>query len=243
MLKYIFIALSAIVTVNTVLTAKKWKAISKFQKFIIVLGILTIIIGSYVAIKENIDSGQIKNVESKVGKIETDTKCLDSLYVSFNVGNDSFLTSSNGQFQIPSDPSLGSFFTSWIKNNELFLNIVIRNEKGEIIATIEGQTWKIYKDDYDYNNDEKGFEIVTPDKKVVFQIFLKDTIAYIRGLIMTEKKIGFYIHEVPSGGSLWQPVNPSKWDYEIPSDLVNRIFLYPREFHYGERDLNNVLNN
>ena len=112
--------------------------------------------------------------------------------------------------------------------------MVIRDEKGDIVATIDGKTWKLYKEGYDYNNDDKGFEIVTPDKKVLFQIFLESEIVHIRGLIMTDKKTGFYIHECDYG-SAWNPVNPAKFNFEIPK-TVKRLFKYPREKYFGVRN-------
>ncbi|NJK85398.1 MAG: hypothetical protein HC906_04940, partial [Bacteroidales bacterium] len=85
----------------------------------------------------------------------------------FNVGGETILRSKDGFFQIPYEEKLGNFFKAWIEENKLFLEIIIRDQDGNIIATVEGQTWKIYNSGYDYNNDESGFEIVTPDKNVV----------------------------------------------------------------------------
>ena len=244
MLKILLVILGSVVAINSLISALKWKEISRVRKLWTLANIVLIIMTSYYAWIEAQESKINKSIESKIGELRTINYSKKNKTITFDIGG-AYLKSDIGVFQLPLiNKNKGNFFKAWIENSRLFINMVIRNEVGEIIATIEGQTWKVYKDGYDYNNDDKGFEIVTPDKRVIFQIFMKEDLVFVRGLVLSDNKEGYYIIEKPKEkySSKLAIVNLNQKKWEVP-DAVPKIFKYPRESYFGERDLNNPLNN
>ncbi len=249
----IYIVLVVIVGIYSILNSIKWNEISKFQKLLTCISIVAAIVGGIYTWDSYLKDKEIKNINSPIGKIYANNYSEENEPMQFELGQ-FFSRNDDGSIYIPSVKKDEICFYAKISNSELFLNIVIRNEKGEIIATIDGHTWKMYKGGYDYNNDDKGFEIVTPDKRVVFQIFLRENIVVIRGLLMFDDKSGLYIEDAPKEGHknkldlengytvIALPVRTEKVQFAIPTQ-VPKLSKYPRETNYGVRDYNNPLNN
>jgi hypothetical protein len=80
-------------------------------------------------------------------------------------------------------------------NGKLVVSTIIRGLDGKPIAVIEDNEWTLYdRENYEYNNDEKAFEVVSKgDRKVMFQIEYKDGIASLFGLFVNEVGAGIYI--------------------------------------------------
>lgn len=241
MLRIVTLILGLIVTINAIWTTIKWKKSSLIKKIFALLSVVVVLITAYYAWTDFKENEKVKKIESKVGELKALNNYKD-LRITFAFGTNVFYESLKGDLQFPGNTKKGKYLKAWINDDKLFLSVVIRNQIDEIIATIEGQTWKVYNIEYDYNNDDKGFEIVTPDKKVVFQIFLKDHIVHIRGLILSDQKFGYYVYNDPTDkGAMLEIVDLTKKTFMIP-DFVPKIFMYPRETNYGVRDFNNPLN-
>ena len=110
MLRIIFIILSVIVAVDTIMVSQKWNEISKFRKIFTVLGILAVLIGGFITYIDYKDEKERERVERKLGELETTDFTVDEKLITFEVGNDVKLLSKTGYFQFPSLDHPGSFF-------------------------------------------------------------------------------------------------------------------------------------
>lgn len=127
-----------------------------------------------------------------------------------------------------------TFVTKW---NDIFslravngkYNVILylREKDGDAVASINGTLFKIYHDGYDFNYDSKGFEIVTGDLKVVFQLDYRDGAVYMAGLLYKEDGSSLYIH----GPYIDFP----KRDFIEPANEIPRLFKYPREEYFRQR--------
>lgn len=123
-----------------------------------------------------------------------------------------------------------------IENEKLILNVLIRNLNGKVIAVIEDNTWTIFDSEFEYNNNETTFELVTNgERKVFFQIDYRNAKAYVSGYLINDKAIGMIIYNDTNNinsSSIF--IVPPKNKSDIPTDLnIPRIFKYPREKYYG----------
>jgi hypothetical protein len=126
--------------------------------------------------------------------------------------------------------------------SRMIVNITIRDIDGSPVAIVDGDYWKVYKAGYDYNNDDYGFEVLTPDKRVIFQLDLKDDIVEFAGLLLTDKGDGLYWagDKVWHGAWMWQLESGEFHGvpFEIPKDTIAPIFMHPRELYVHERIAN-----
>jgi hypothetical protein len=113
---------------------------------------------------------------------------------------------------------------------------------------MDGNEWTMYSDDYEYNNDDTGFEIVTKgDRKAYFQIYLKDGIAHVLGVVTDKYGVGIKFvqsvkdpepHHDEFESLLFVGILPSadpnklKKAYEA---VATPIFKYPRQKYIGVR--------
>jgi hypothetical protein len=168
---------SLLIAIIAIFNGIKWKEISNRKRIVVLLAIIgasLMFINQYKSYKK---SKIIDRINATFGDI-TDTKNATVPIVVIGNSNVKF-TSKNGVINL----GPGIEFKVYIKKNKLFVNIVIHNSKGQSIAVIEENTWTIFENDYEYNNDAQAFELVTKgDRKVFFQIFLKEGVAHVNGM-------------------------------------------------------------
>lgn len=121
------------------------------------------------------------------------------------------------------------------KNNKLCVYAIVRDKTGNPIAVINENEWTLLSDDYEYNNDEHGFELVTKgERKVYFQVYIKNDIVHMLGILLCETGDGlkFVGCQYPWNGMV-------KLSTEKPYLFTGidgaAIFKYPRGTHLGER--------
>lgn len=143
----------------------------------------------------------------------------------------------------------GPLFRLYVKNSKLFIDIIIRNEALKPIAVIDGNEWTVYSDDYEYNNDDTGFEIVTKgDRKVYFQVYLKDGVAHVSGIVTNSEGYGLKFQFLNTfntevkHGQAWvgemviiKPTSDTAKQKSAYSPLDCTIFKYPRGKYLGIR--------
>lgn len=134
----------------------------------------------------------------------------------------------------------GPLIKLYVKDQKLYVNTIIRNLDGKVIAAIEDNTWTLFENDFEYNDDNKtAFELVSKgDRKVFFQVELKNGLAYISGYLLNEDGIGFifYNRQGQSGSFIFTIGDKDENKSKIPKDIfIPRIFKYPRSKYYGEK--------
>jgi hypothetical protein len=127
----------------------------------------------------------------------------------------------------------------YVINNKLVVNIIVRSLDGKEIAVIEDNTWTIYNNDFEYNNDETAFELVTKGERCVyFQIVFRNGVAHISGCLLDKKGRGAAFFNMDNTSNLFAIKPDSKNVIDMNKILnlnIPRIFKYPREKHIGER--------
>lgn len=121
-----------------------------------------------------------------------------------------------------------------IVNGKLRVSMVIREPSGKAVAVIENNTWTVFGDDYEYNDDETAFEMVTRgERKIFFQIELKSGKVNLVGFLWGKNGRGFYFGSSARGNHF--DVIHAKSDYPTSHFVDKVLFKYPREKHYGQR--------
>jgi hypothetical protein len=143
----------------------------------------------------------------------------------------------------------GPLFRIYVKDGKLFVDLVVWGMNGKAIAVIDRNTWTMYSDDYEYNNDDTGFEIVTKgDRKAYFQVYLKGGIAHILGVVTNKDGVGVKFYQsrgtkVHEKADEWEelnyiailPSNDKEKTRKAYEAVATPIFKYPREKYVGVR--------
>ncbi|MGD0710433.1 MAG: hypothetical protein ABR968_04570 [Bacteroidales bacterium] len=234
-LEIFFVLVAAI---GTIIITFKWKKLNWIKRGFIIVAIIAAIIVAWNQFQENRERELIKKIEATFGDISD----LDGATIpKIQIGDGD----STAKFIIPD--GVWRFHSSepikvYVKNNKLFVSTIIRDRKGDIVAALYENEWEMVKKEYDYNNDETAFEVVTKgDRKVYFHIELKNGIACIVGLLLNENGRGVYIcNNMTHGviGSLIVTVaqDSGNYHFRLP-DNIKPIFKYPRAKYFGVREL------
>lgn len=196
------------------------------------IGAIIIALGTYLKTKQESDAKELKEkIELKYGEIEDTSKIS---YPILEIGN------SGSRFVCPNGVFLtviGSSFKFYVRNNKLFVTTLLRDTKGNIIASVNDNVWEIIKDGYDYNYDDFAIEIITlGDRKILFQLELKDGIVHFTGLVTGEDGEGVYMWKDPNlnmDGAQFTFMN-KKVGMDIPN-YTHYIFKYPRAKYFRTR--------
>lgn len=164
-IEIIFICIAAILTA---ITSSKWKLINTLSKitliFIIVASVLTAI-NSY---RQTAKDAIIERVNAKFGDIK-DLHGATIPKMKIGSGDNAatiILAGRTGTFDFK---PFGPLIKLYIKNNKLFVNTIIRDLDGKVIAVIEDNTWTLYENDFEYNDDNSTtFELVNKGERNVF---------------------------------------------------------------------------
>ena len=224
------IILVLVLGIYSIITGSKWKEINWIKKTFVLIAIIGAIVIGWNAYQDYKKQELIEKINSSYGELVDTTKAKIPT-VQIGGGNKLYLEN-DGVFSVPPYTNL---FKVFIKNNKLYLNTILRNRKGEVIAVIDENVWTIFDNNYEYNDDETAFEMVTRgERKVFFQIELKDGVANFSGYIYTEKGYGLYFYGAP-GISFMAPIELNK---PMPKKYIElkRIFKYPRAKYYGVRE-------
>lgn len=129
-------------------------------------------------------------------------------------------------------------FTLEIIDQKMILNATFRDFNLNVIATVQNNFVIMRSNEYDYNRDDNGFEIVdVPGQNVVYQLDYCDSIVYYGGLLYNKQNNAF--------GYAYPINDKSKQIFEIgflsenriPHGLVQRKFKYPRQQFMSRRDV------
>jgi hypothetical protein len=231
-IEIIFVAVLSIYgTINGI----KWKDINKPKKvFVIVAWVGAIIIGwnkyqkwaqDKFLEKVNADFGDITNIKgAKIPQLRIGASSKEV-----------FTLSQDAVLYIKEKPVIKLL----IKKDKLLVSTIIRKFDGKAIAGIYQNQWEMFDNkDYDYNNDETAFEVVTkPDRNLYFQVELKDGVAGISGFLLNDKGEGVFLltnASTKTGGWI-KGVNPEQ-EFKFQQTMDRPIFKYPRKRFVGVRE-------
>jgi hypothetical protein len=233
------ILLIAIIALLGLILPYKWKKLKKFQKKILSVLVLLTIVLAIVQIRnsryEKAKEELIEKVNSSFGELEFDGEPVTTLILGNKEGSGSVIIKSpNGT---PLNDKYGPLIRIGIKDEKLLVNIVVRDLNGEAIAVIDRDTWKVYDDDYEYNDDNgKAFELVTKgDRKVFFQIEYKNELVHVSGHLLNPEGGGVVIYYDKNGKLVVSDYTYASIINEIKNLNIPRLFKYPRGKYYGER--------
>jgi hypothetical protein len=238
-LEIIFILVAAILTT---IVSYKWKEVGKLGKSALIFVILTAVFVAVNSFRETQKEALIERIKAKYGELQTEG-ALSPIVMIGCMDNGTSLHLTNGNLNFGGNKPV---IKLGVKDEKLLINVIIRDLNGEVIAVIEDSVWTVFNDDYEYNDNDSTFELVTKgERKVFFQAFYRNKMIYISGYILDEKGYGavmYNILEKYSGTIVNRSVifiassEESKKILSKPIGMnIPRIFKYPRDKYYGEK--------
>lgn len=120
-----------------------------------------------------------------------------------------------------------------IRDGKLLVSTVVRDESGNLIASITDNEWKTSATlAWDRNFSDEAFEVVDLKGRVVFQIRLNRGVAQIQGIFCSLKGDGIAVVEGPNGSA--QVTGFAKLNQVYDQINIKPIFKYPSEKFPGE---------
>jgi hypothetical protein len=233
-MNFLEILLVAFLGIYASLTAKKWSKINTTKRLIVVLSIICICVVAYNAVQKIMQDRLIENIYKTIGEIKYNKNVR---FPALSIGGaEGGLFNPNGPLEFKTQDGK-TFFCVYTIENKLFVNAIIRDLSGKIIAVIYNNEWKIYdKNNFEYNNDETGFEVVSNGERVVyFQVELKAGKANVSGLFLDETARGWCLFwdRRQRWGAISSVINGRMVENCMEFNLP--IFKYPRERYLGIR--------
>lgn len=221
----LLVAFTAFVAIFIAFYTKPWKNLSKRSRVIVVLSVALAILSGVNGSFNIWNDRRINEIKADIGKIKSISGVtIPGIQTGYKGGK--FLYTNN-IFIIDND---NRSFGIYIKNNKLFVSAIIRDNEGKVIATIDKNEWKVYNtSDYEYNNDDTAFEIVSRgEHNVYFRVELIKEWAHIFGFFVSKNGRGLYIDDQ----GLWHFFSDKKINID---PWATPIFKYPREQFFGQR--------
>ncbi|MEW6455266.1 MAG: hypothetical protein AB1410_00945 [Acidobacteriota bacterium] len=234
-MKYLLIVIMAIIAIIGWLKPRvipSWLTIA--MVFLIILGA---IIQFVIQRKEYMD----KEISKYAGKLENKSKTIlldpqEKQYPQFEFGDSGAILDYRGPegsplFKIFEDNCL----TIWTENGNLKISTIIRNKKGEVVAELLANEWKIKKEKaFDRNFTKDALEVKDETGDIVLQIRVKDNRVQFQGKFYdgNGQGIAFGKIDTPQGaGGIIEITCP---DHPILELKIKPIFKYPSEMHLGK---------
>ncbi|TWI93939.1 hypothetical protein JN11_04904 [Mucilaginibacter frigoritolerans] len=226
------IVLTLILAIYIAFSTKKWKHATPVQKFFTVLASLLAIVIAINAIQKERKADFIDKVYATIG----DLNDLDGAEIpKIRLGNSLSFFTTNTYESLTLPISNGSF-QIYLKNKRIVVNAILRDIDGKIIGAVLNNEWRMFDtENFDYNNDDTGFEVISKfDRKVYYQADYKNGAVNLFGLFVNENGFGGYVFgdEGKNGETIFMKGVKFK-NINIP--YVPHLFLYPRDVHPGER--------
>lgn len=236
-MKILEIILVLILSIYSIVNISKWKKKNWKVRAFTLLSIITAFIVSWNAVQDFNKQQLLERINSSFGEL-VNTKESTIPLVKIGDTKAGFIIKGTGVFNFPPYSNL---FKVFVKNNRLYLNMIVRDRESNIVAAIHENTWTMFDNSYEYNDDENAFEIVTKgDRKVYFHMELKEGVAHLEGFLFSENGYGLYFYpsksEIGIDGAFAYKIEPGKL-ISITYN-IQRIFKYPREKYYGIRETN-----
>lgn len=234
-MEYFEIIITAIAALLTAFTANKWGQLKPIGRVVMVFVIVSLLVGAVNSWRKESKEEKIERINAKFGDIKDLAGATVPMLQIGNRDTGTILASTNNLIGFVSNKQM---FQLYVKNNRLNVDAIIRGFDGKPIAVIEDNTWTLYNEDFEYNDDNTAFELVTEgERKVFFQIVLVNGIAKVSGFLLDEEGTGLMLASpVGNSGSLLRKVVEGESIETIEPHLFSeRVFKYPRAKYYGVR--------
>ncbi|RDC62074.1 hypothetical protein [Adhaeribacter pallidiroseus] len=140
------VTLSAILTI---IATTNWEKLGYIGQLAIIFGIIGTIITAYYSYKQVEKENLLEKINSKIGDI-VDLKGKATIPLLMVGDSGTIFSIANG---IPFSDINGPLIKITIKDNKLYVDSIIRSNKGDVIAALHNNTWSLYSSDYEYNNE------------------------------------------------------------------------------------------
>lgn len=235
MLNILQIVIVAVAAILTAFTAYKWNELDWFGRIALIFIILAAILVAINDYRKHTKERLLERVEVKIGDMQS-LKGSHIPLIRFGNNGAAIMFPHGIPFSIDDEIPLRVY----INNNRLNVYAIIRSPKGEPVAVINDNTWTLFSDEYEYNNDKSGFELVTKgERKVYFQIQIKHNMeVVVIGNLLHKDGFGLKIDENvenEQGGTIMRKVMEfsPEFDYQLKA---KPIFKYPRGKYLGVRN-------
>lgn len=214
----------------------------KLKWLFFILAWLAIIVPAIFSILEFRQKGKIEKIESKSGELKSFENPI-GLIVIGQRGCDTSLVAKFTNFFSPNSEfgfaeENRTLLKAYLRDDRLVLDAIIRDSNGKVLATITDGYWKNYCDTCEYNNDENGFELITRDGEIIFQLDYYENVLYFAGFLGFQKGGGFYYKPIFKDGQISESIGVVvgiSGDYTEHGGDLPMIFHYPREKNLGVR--------
>ncbi len=165
---YLTLFFAILIPILTLFVKGKWKGTNWAERSILIITVLAAGAGAYVSYMKWQKDELIEKVESRFGQID-DLNGATFPKIAFGADNnaavdwDVLVKGWNDLLGFPAP------FRLYVKEGKLFIDIVVRDKNGKAIAVINGNEWEVYDSEFEYNDDETGFEMVVKgDRESIF---------------------------------------------------------------------------
>jgi hypothetical protein len=232
-LNYILIiggAILALLTANLSLQKLKQRDIKSWS--IVFLAIILIVIG----IVRELENNAKEIYSNDFGVIDGSFKSKQITYPSVSLGNPKSI------YQLQNNDTIGELINGtgirvWLEDRKLYINALVKDENGVVIAKIERNEWQLARIGaiiFDRNFDNHGIEIKDGKDRVVLQINFDGEKVNICGIFIRtpQPSLAFYAcyNQNEEGSCLLITTRP-----DTISNIISPIFKYPSGLHQGER--------
>ena len=248
MLIYLLAIFSALIAlVNSWYRYKEQVGQEKKKAMLIFILSLIMIVITVLVTFQQIESDQEQKLAKEHERLKEETEkekaasfghidAIEDSYVPKVLFGDTYFNLVDYAFCIP---ELGEKIEIQKYGENLCLKVIIRNSSGNPIAVIQDTSWTLFDKEFEYNNDCNAFELVTKgDRKVFFQVELKNGVVRLAGFILNNKGKGSYICYSDHGqGTMFVLASGDSTIKKIlKSSKLVPIFQYPREEYHKIRN-------
>ncbi|MBO9203242.1 MULTISPECIES: hypothetical protein [Niastella] len=237
-MRYLEIVLTFFGAVLLALLTYKWTDSRKLKITVLIFAIVVASLVAYNSISQITKEGIEEKIKDKIGELNEDRNVQSP---EFRIGH-SGLT-----FQMYKGIGISTsledenpYFKVYVKEEKLHVWFILYDNRKNLVGAINDNVWEMFNDNYEYNNDERGFEIVKKgEREVFFQIEYADGIAWLAGLILNKEGWGMFL----APPTIMEPaqmigLNPDSWKQGKEPSIsfnISPLFKYPREKYLGER--------
>lgn len=195
---------------------------------IIVFKIIVAIALCFIAGEELLSKKEKDQRDQGYGEIAPNKKIKGITYPIIRFGGTSF-ENTGSTVAVGEETQL----SAKVVNEKLVLEVKIKDSRNNVIVHINEEGWQPYSSDIDFNNDNTAFEVVRADKRVIFQIELKNDTVFCQGILFGG---GGYVSGDADHFSVGVIPNHTEKIWLPPNLRIPRIFKYPRNKHYQKRE-------
>src|ERR1035437_1776419 len=220
--------------IYSAITVSNWKKIGLGKKLFVIVSLILAVVVAWNTIADLNKQRFIDKITASFGEInDLDNATVPMIKLGMKDRGPGIILDKNGVLGINNLDLLKLF----IKNDKLYIDVVIRDSNGEPILAIYENEWEKYNDSYEFNNDVRAVELVTKgERKVFFHVELIKGSARIEGVLLTENKDGIYIFDkdTTAYGAGFTIFENGRYKL-LNSDIIKPLFKYPRDKYLGLR--------